>query len=599
MRDPNQKGPVPFVTKSAARRLSSAFLSHLQSRDHPVRMKRYRKIVTSGVLILVVGVLLGMEIGAVVSGDDTFESLKKLENAFLMINERYVQDVDSSVLTESAIKGMLRELDPHSVYIDAKQMEKVREDFNATFEGIGISYEIIEGANEQDTVTVLNPLPGGPSEEAGLLSGDRIVAINDSTSIGYTHTDVQKNLKGPRGTQVDVTVKRPGYSQTLDFTITRDKIPLYTKDAHYMLDEQTGYIRLNRFARTTYDEFMAAMEDLKAQGMQRLVLDLRENAGGFMDMAVKISDEFLGADRLIVEARSRHDDYNQESRAKGGDSFEEGAVMVLVNEHSASASEIVAGALQDHDRALIVGRRTFGKGLVQKQFALRDGSVLRLTISRFYTPSGRLIQTPYDNGVRDDYYKEKYDRYRRDRTLSIDEIKEQIPDSLKYTTDSGRIVFGGGGILPDYIIYPDSVSEFVKSIIGRSLDNDFSRFWLDRHGDAFAHEWEGRRSEFIQEFRLSDAMYEDFLEFIELRDVHVVAANSPELADTTGETRSYFSTEEARADQPLMASRIKSRIAQRVFDRSATYPITQEFDTVIQEAMKLWPSAEELAVHAR
>ena len=562
-------------------------------------MKRYRKVVTSAVLLLLVGVLLGMEIGAVVSGDDTFESLKKLENAFLTINERYVQDVDSSVLTESAIRGMLRELDPHSVYIDAKQMEKVREDFNATFEGIGISYEIIEGENEQDTVTVLNPLPGGPSEQAGLLSGDRIVGIDDSTAIGYTHTDVQKNLKGPRGTQVDVTVRRPGYSETLDFTITRDKIPLYTKDAHYMLDDQTGYIRLNRFARTTYDEFMAAMEDLKGQGMQRLVLDLRENAGGFMDMAVKISDEFLVADRLIVEARSRHDDYNQESRAKGGDSFEEGAVMVLVNEHSASASEIVAGALQDHDRALIVGRRTFGKGLVQKQFALRDGSVLRLTISRFYTPSGRLIQTPYDNGVRDDYYKEKYDRYRRDRTLSIDEIKEQIPDSLKYMTDSGRIVFGGGGILPDYIVYPDSVSEFVKSIIGRSLDNDFSRLWLDRQGDAFAHEWEGRRSEFIKEFRVSDTMYEGFLEFIEARDVHVVAPGSPELADTTGENGLYFGTDEAHADQPLMSSRIKSRIAQRVFDRSATYPITQEFDTVIQEAMKLWPSAEGLAVHGR
>ena len=562
-------------------------------------MKRYRKYVTSGALLLLVGVLLGMEIGAVVSGDDTFESLKKLENAFLVINERYVQDVDSSVLTESAIKGMLNELDPHSVYIDAEQMKKVREDFNATFEGIGISYEIIDGPGEEDTVTVLNPLAGGPSEQAGLLSGDRIVAIGDSTAIGYTHSDVQNNLKGPRGTEVNVTIKRPGYSQLLDFTITRDKIPLYTKDAHYMLDEQTGYIRLNRFARTTYDEFMTAMEDLKAQGMQRLVLDLRENAGGFMDMAVQISDEFLDDDRLIVEARSRHDGYDQESRSKGGGSFEEGPVMVLVNEHSASASEIVAGALQDHDRALIVGRRTFGKGLVQKQFALRDGSVLRLTISRFYTPSGRLIQTPYVNGIREDYYEDKYDRYRRDRTLSIDEIKEQIPDSLKYTTDSGRIVFGGGGILPDYIVYPDSVSEFVMTIVGRSLDNEFSRAWLDRRGDAFASEWEGRRTEFIKEFRVTDEMYDDFLKFIDNRDVHVVAAASPELEVTSDEDRSYFSTEEAREDQALLAMRIKSRIAQRIYDRSATYPITQEFDTVIQEAMKLWTSAEELAVYGQ
>ncbi len=560
-------------------------------------MKRYRKLVTSSFLILVVGVLLGMEIGTVISGNDTFESLKKLENAFLTINERYVQDVDSSVLTESAIEGMLRELDPHSVYIDAEQMEKVREDFNATFEGIGISYEIIEGLENQDTVTVLNPLPGGPSEQAGLLSGDRIVAIDDSTAIGYTHTDVQKNLRGPRGTTVDVTIKRPGYSKTMDFTITRDKIPLYTKDAHYMLDEQTGYIRLNRFARTTYDEFMSAMEDLKSQGMERLVLDLRENAGGFMDMAVKISDEFLGEDQLIVEARSRHDDYNQESRARAGDSFETGAVMVLVNEHSASASEIVAGALQDHDRALIVGRRTFGKGLVQKQFALRDGSVLRLTISRFYTPSGRLIQTPYANGVKDAYYEEKYERYRRDRTLSIDEIKEQIPDSLKYTTDTGRIVFGGGGILPDVIVYPDSVSEFVKSIVGRSLDNNFSRFWMDRNGDDFAGEWEERRDEFIAEFQISDAMYEEFLEFIEERDVHIVPPGSPELEADADEATTYVSTEDELADRTLVKSRIKSRIAQRLFDRSAAYPVSREYDTVIQEAMKLWPSAEDLAVH--
>lgn len=564
-------------------------------------MKRYRKFVTPAILVLAVGVLLGVEIGAVISGDDTYESLKKLENAFLVINERYVQDVDSSVLTESAIKGMLRDLDPHSVYIDAEQMERVREDFNASFEGIGISYEIIDGPDREDTVTVLNPLPGGPSEQAGLLSGDRIVAVNDSSAIGYTHTDVEKHLKGPRGTDVNVTIKRPGFSQHFDFTITRDKIPLSTKDAHYMLDSRTGYVRLNRFARTTYDEFMVAMEDLKRQGMERLVLDLRDNAGGFMDMAVKISDEFLGHDLQIVEARSRHDEYNQESRARSGDSFEEGAVMVLVNEHSASASEIVAGALQDHDRALIVGRRTFGKGLVQKQFALRDGSVLRMTISRFYTPSGRLIQTPYDNGVRDDYYKEKYQRHRTERSLSVEEIREQIPDSLKYRTASGRVVFGGGGILPDYLVYSDSLSDFVKAVIGRSLDNHFSRAWLDQHGDAFMDEWEGKRQEFIDEYRLSDDMYDDFLEFIGTHDVHVVAPGSPELDETDAEDadRSFFSVDEARADEALLRSRIKARMAQRVFDRSAWYPVTREGDTVIQEAMNLWPSAEKLAVNGR
>lgn len=561
-------------------------------------MKPQRKLVTYGLIILAVGVLLGMEIGAVVSGDDTFESLKKLENAFLIINERYVQDVDSSVLTESAIKGMLEDLDPHSVYIDAEQMKKVQEDFNASFEGIGISYEIVDGPGDRDTVTVLNPLPGGPSEEAGLLSGDRIVAVDDSTAVGYTHADVQRNLKGPRGTQVKVTVKRPGYTDRLDFTITRDKIPLYTKDAHYMLDDRTGYIRLNRFARTTHDEFMAAMEDLKSQGMDRLILDLRDNAGGFMDMAIKISDEFLGAGQTIVEARSRHDEYNQESRASAGNSFENGAVVVLVNENSASASEIVAGALQDHDRALIVGRRTFGKGLVQKQFPLRDGSVLRMTISRFYTPSGRLIQTHYDNGVREDYYKEKFQRYKRERTLSIDEIREQMPDSLKYETDSGRTVYGGGGILPDYLVYPDSSSEFVQAVIGRSLDNDFARVWLDGHSD-FGSEWESNRKAFIDEFEVTDAMYEEFLSFLEERELSIVAADSPKLQEPEAEKRRFFSRVEASADASLLKKRIKARIAQRVYDRSAWYPVMRDVDVVLQEAMKLWPSAEELAMGSR
>ncbi len=562
-------------------------------------MKPHRKLVTYGAIILAVGVLLGMEIGAIVSGDDTFDSLKKLENAFLVINERYVQDVDSSVLTESAIKGMLNELDPHSVYIDAEQMKMVREDFDASFEGIGISYELIDGPDGRDTVTVLNPLPGGPSEQAGLLSGDRIVAVDDSSAIGFSNVDVQKHLKGPRGTQVKVTVQRPGYSELLDFTITRDKIPLYTKDAHYMLDDRTGYIRLNRFARTTYDEFMGAMLELRGEGMDRLVLDLRDNNGGFMDMAIKISDEFLGAGQTIVEARSRHDEYDQVSRASGGNSFESGAIMVLVNENSASASEIVAGALQDHDRALIVGRRTFGKGLVQKQFPLRDGSVLRMTISRFYTPSGRLIQTHYDNGVKEEYYTEKYKRYARERTLSIEEIKEQMPDSLKYQTDSGRTVFGGGGILPDYVVQPDSASDFIKVIIGRSLDNDFARIWLDRHA-GFATEWERKRQEFIDNFEVEDEMYQEFLSFIDERDVHVVPENHPEVGqEAEDEKRRYFSQAEAGEDERVVKYRIKARIAQRVFDRSAWHPVMRDVDVVLQEAMKLWSSAEELAMHNR
>lgn len=559
-------------------------------------MKRHQKLVTSGITVLAIGVFLGMEFGAVFTGDDTYESLKKLENAFMVINERYVQDVDSSVLTESAIEGMLQELDPHSVYIDAEQMKDVQEDFNASFEGIGISFEIIEGPDGRDTVTVLNPLPGGPSEEAGLHSGDRIVAVDDSSAIGFSSADVQRTLKGPRGTKVDVTVKRPGYPESLQFTITRDKIPLYTLDARYMLDDRTGYIRLNRFARTTYDEFLQALTELREEGMERLILDLRDNAGGFMDMAIKISDEFLGEGELVVEARSRHDDFNQQTFARGGDSFENGAVIVLVNENSASASEIVAGALQDQDRALIVGRRTFGKGLVQKQFPLRDGSVLRMTISRFYTPSGRLIQTPYENGVRQDYYKSKVERFKRERTLGVEEIKDSLPDSLQFTTDSGRIVYGGGGILPDYIVYPDSLTDFERAVLGRSLDNDFSRVWLDRRVDTFQQEWEGRMQEFVDEFELTESDYAEFLEFVEEYKVHVVP-DSAMLPDDEDAEGAYFTEQQVSEARDLMQTRIKARIGQRFFDRTVWYMVMREADTLLQEADRLWPNAERLALN--
>lgn len=559
-------------------------------------MKRRQKLVTLAITILAVGVLLGLEIGTVFSADDTYAALKKLENAFMMINERYVQDVDSSVLTESAIEGMLKELDPHSVYIDAEQMKRVQEDFNAAFEGIGIAFEIIEGVDGADTVTVLNPLPGGPSEAAGLLSGDRIVAVDDSSAIGFTTTDVQRTLKGPRGTQVEVTVKRPGYNELLDFTITRDKIPLYTLDASYMLDERTGYIRLNRFARSTHSEFVNALTELKGKGMQRLILDLRENAGGFMDMAIRISDEFLTAGQLVVEARSRHNEYDQKSYADDGDLFEEGPVIVLVNEHSASASEIVAGALQDHDRALIVGRRTFGKGLVQKQFPLRDGSVLRLTISRFYTPSGRLIQTAYEDGDRQEYYAEKAERFSRERSLSVEEIKHAMPDSLRYQTASGRAVYGGGGILPDYIVYPDSISDFARAVLGRSLDNDFSRIWLDQHGDSFQREWDGRVQAFVKDFRLSDADFEAFLEFIGEKGI-VVGDTAEVESRGDAQSRTQFTREEALAERRLVETRLKARIGQRVFDRSVWYMVMSDIDRVLQEANGLWASAERLALN--
>lgn len=552
---------------------------------------RRKKIAMLGVGILIVGVVLGMQIGSAISSDDTYEAMKKVEQAFAVINQRYVDDVDPTALAEEAIDGMLDELDPHSIYIDAERMRDVTENFNASFEGIGISYEFVEGGEAGDTLAVLNPLPGGPSETVGLWSGDRIVAVDDSSAIGFTQVDVERKLKGARGTKVDITVVRPGYAAPLDFTITRDKIPLHTLDVAYMLDDQTGYIKLQRFARTTYNEFMEASRELKKEGMQRMVLDLRNNTGGFMDMAVRISDEFVSGDKVIVSSESRHTDFSYENRARVKGLLEDMPVIVLVNEQSASASEIVAGALQDHDRALIVGRRTFGKGLVQKQFPFKDGSVLRMTISRYFTPSGRFIQTPYNDGNKEDYYKSKFEQRQEELSLSAEDLLEQIPDSLKYLTTAGRTVVGGGGILPDYIIRRDSISLYVQAVLGQQHDTEFVRKWIDTNGDRFHKTWSDNRSGFISDFKINDQTMNAFESYLEEQGIHIVADAAG--YESTKEER-YFSREEVDEERAWMKNLLKARIASRMFDPAAWYPVRHNFDVTLNEAMELWNSAEQL-----
>ncbi len=549
---------------------------------------RQRKIYTFGAVLLLAGVLLGLQLGSMVSGDDTREALKKLENAFLIINERYVEEVDSAELAESALRGMLRELDPHSVYINPERMRRVKEDFSGGFEGIGISYEFIDGPEEQDTVTVLSVIPGGPSEEIGLMSGDRIIAVDGQNAIGFETEDVQRTLKGPSGTKVEVTIRRLGYRELLEFTITRGRIPLWSVDAAYMVDEQTGYIKVNRFARTTYREFLEALKGLKAKGMKRLMLDLRNNAGGYMEMAVRMSDEFLGDEAEIVSQRGRTRDTNRAFKAHPHGNFEQGAVIVLVDGNSASASEIVAGALQDHDRALIVGRQTFGKGLVQQQFDLPDGSAMRVTISHFYTPSGRLIQTPYNSGDREDYYRLKQKLRDQTAMLSVQEILDQVPDSLKYTTDAGRTVIGGGGILPDFIVERDTASAFLRNVFAKNLDNIFVRSWLDRDGEALRAQWGERSEAFIRDFDIDDEAFEAFLAFAGEQGVRI--AETPEAQDD----QEVFTRAEIENDRPYLESRIKARLAVRLFDLKAWFPIMHEVDHTFKTAMGLWQEAEKL-----
>jgi len=548
-------------------------------------------------VVLIAGTLLGMQIQSVVSSDNTYEQLRKLEEAFSLITKKYVEDVDSSKLARDAIEGMIDGLDPHSVYIDADRMSDVRENFDGAFEGIGISYEWTAGVDGRDTVTVIVPLSGGPSEEVGILPGDRIIKVDGEDAIGFTRDDVDKNLKGRKGSEVVVTVKRPRYPKILDFTITRDKIPIYTVDAGYMIDAETGYIKLNRFARTTHEEVLAALVDLKNQGMTRLILDLRGNAGGYMEMAISVADEFLASGKTVVATRSRHTEFNGEYGATTRGVFESKPIIVLVDENSASASEIVAGALQDHDRALIVGRRTFGKGLVQRQYPLSDGSVIQMTTSRYYTPSGRLIQTPYTKGDREGYYKEHYQRFQNGAINDVDEFMRAAPDSLKFYTSSGRLVLGGGGIIPDVIVPRDSL-ELLGAVIGGSFDYRFVRDWMDQHPE-FRDAWKGRQNEYDTEFEIPEDFYSAFWESAR-EDVRIVpddevAARRDEVDEDSDEHFLYFGETEAAEQEVVIKTRLKAFLARRIWGLAAWYPVIKDVDDMIERSMELWDDASTLA----
>jgi len=354
-------------------------------------------------LVLALGTGVGLTMDGFFSQDDTYEQLQKLEEAFLLINRQYVEEVSASEMAEESIRAMLKKLDPHSSYIDAMAIIRVQEEYKGSFGGIGIWFE----APVSDTAKVTSTIPDGPSEAVGLMAGDRMIAVDDSVIIGMGSLSIQDLIKGPKGTNVDITVVRPGVREPIVFTITRATIPLYSVDASYMMDERTGYVRIGRFSLTTHQEFVEHVTRLKSQGLERLILDLRGNPGGIKRTAVQIADEMLGGSGVIVTTEGRNPRENEIDRIRPGGQLLEEPVIILVNESTASGSEIIAGALQDHDRALIVGRRTFGKGLVQRPFQLKDGSVVQMTVARYYMPSGRLIQTPYELGDIQDYYSYK------------------------------------------------------------------------------------------------------------------------------------------------------------------------------------------------
>ena len=528
--------------------------------------------------------------------DTTFEGLKiatirdsytRFEQAYFYVKNNS-PDEDMKVLTEHAIRGLFSTLDPHSVYIEPDDSERVQEEFAGKFQGIGVQFNII-----QDTITVITAIAGGPSDQLGIQSGDRIIAIDDSNAVGFTNDQVLRNLRGEKGSKVDVTIIRPGVSAPLDFTIIRDDIPLYTVDASYMLDDQTGYIKINRFAATTHDEFMEATKKLKSQGMDRLVLDLRGNPGGYLGQAVAIAEEFFPRGTELVSTKSRHSRFDGEYFSRKNGEFVDKPVIVLVDEGAASASEIVSGALQDHDRALIVGRRTFGKGLVQQQYELIDKSNIRVTISRYYTPSGRLIQKPFVEGGGEEY---AYEIYRRNGDAMGDAVEfvDHIPDSLKFTTDAGRIVYGGGGIVPDYIVQQDtSRSGYVINFaIRKRASFDFVREYLDQNGDAFRAEWEKDFEKFRTDFTWSDADIQKFkASLIEKGLVITDEVNQPDFKNDS----LFVPAEHFEEVSWMVEGRMKAEIARQVWGMPYFYPVINDvFDTTLEEAMTLWDAVARL-----
>lgn len=515
------------------------------------------------------------------------DSYENFESAYLYVANNSPEE-DMNRLTEFAIRGLFSTLDPHSVFIEARDSEVDQENFAGKFQGIGVQFNIIE-----DTITVITAIAGGPSDQLGIQSGDRIIEIEDSSSVGFNNEQVVSRLRGEKGTKVDVTIIRPGVSNPLYFTITRDDIPLYTVDSSYMLDDQTGYIKINRFAATTHDEFMQAMDELKPLGMERLVLDLRGNPGGYLGQAVAIAEEFFPRGTELVATKSRHNRFTQEYFSRKDGIFEDKPVIVLVDEGAASASEIVSGALQDHDRALIVGRRTFGKGLVQQQYELIDKSMVRVTISRYMTPSGRVIQKPFTEGGGEEY---AYEIYQRNDNAMNDAVEfvDEIPDSLQYKTDAGRIVYGGGGIVPDYIIQQDTSRSgyLINFAIRKRVSFDFVRDYLDENGDEFRTEWESDFEDFRNNFKWSDENIDAFKSAMFTEGLVITEGiTSPEYrSDSLFVPPGYF--EEVSW---MVEGRMKAEIARQVWGMKYFYPVVNDyFDTTLKEAMTLWDAVGRL-----
>jgi len=517
-------------------------------------------------LVLVIGILTGyfllqssfIQNHIPIKGVQNKNTLNEL---IRFIDNNYVDSVNVKKLNEEAITGMLLGLDPHSVYIPASEFADANDPLMGNFQGIGVQFRI-----ERDTVMVVNTIPGGPSEKVGLLAGDRIVKVDGKNiaSIKIDNERVMKLLKGPKDTKVTVSVFRRGLKKLNDFTITRGVIPTWSIDISYAVNAQSGYIKLSKFSATTGDELHEAVKDLKSKGVRNLILDLRGNSGGYLQEAIAVADEFLPADKLIVYTKGLHRPKQIATSTSGG-LWEDLPLMVLIDEGSASASEIVAGAIQDNDRGTIIGRRSFGKGLVQEQVGLSDGSALRLTVARYYTPTGRCIQKPYTKGA-EDYYMEYYHRMTDGELDNADSIK--LNDSLKFKTPGGKTVYGGGGIMPDIFIPVErnAALKFYNESVNKGILYQFAFDYTDGNRAKFSHYKEA--TQFDKSFQVTGDLYNDYIAYAEKNGIK-------------------FQPAETAASKQKIGELMKSYIARTLYDSKGFYPIFLRSDKTFQKAIEV------------
>jgi carboxyl-terminal processing protease len=522
-------------------------------------------------MALIVGVLIGANTFSPSDNNpqNTARAYLKYRDVLSYIDRDYVDTVDTEKLTDFAITKMLEKLDPHTSFIPAADLAMARSYLEGDFEGIGVEFNIFK-----DTIYVVTPLSGGPSEAAGIMAGDKIIKVNGENvaGTGITNEGVFKRLRGPKGTTAKLEVLRKGNRKPFDFTITRNKIPTVSVDVSYMVNSNTGYIKVSRFASNTFDEFKVALAGLKKKGMQQLILDLRGNPGGYMDHATRMADEFIAGDKLIVYTDGKGSRYDSKSFARTRGDFENGPVIVLLDEGSASASEIVAGALQDNDRALIVGRRSFGKGLVQMPIPLNDGSELRLTISRYYTPSGRSIQKPYVAGT-EDYQKDMLHRFENGEYFHPD--SSLFVDSLKFRTSKGRIVYGGGGIMPDVFVPRDTaeISELLSQLYSKNVIREYAlSYYNDNRKDLGKMPME----RFIKSFSVSDKMLSDLMQMAVQSEVK-------------------YDEAQYKRSQALLRNNVKAFIGRSVYGNAGFFPILHEKDEEFQQALHQFGKAQRLA----